>query len=303
MDTPNFEPLVTASPSVSRTPSFADKFSKLKSRFMMVFWVVFFLVLIKFSFNFLSSIYSITQSSTSYFSIEVKDDKAIYTRTTTMPTNWFPLSKISKRVQAAIVASEDGKFYLHPGYDLEQLQDAIHHTFVLRKKMRGASTITQQLVKNLYLSKGKTFGRKGSELVMSLMIERYASKQKILEMYLNVIEYGKGLYGIGAASKYYFNKTPAQINAREAAFLAMLLPSPVKYAKSFKNKSLTKFAERIVNSVLLKMRQGGNIGEDEYLNQLEGRFAWEKAPAQDIAKENLVSEEDLSIGSGEDDAE
>jgi len=89
--------------------------------------------------------------------------------------------------------------------------------------MRGASTITQQLVKNLYLNRDRTFGRKIKELIMSLMIERYTDKHKILEMYLNVIEYGKGLYGIGAASKYYFNKNPMNLNAREAAFLAMLL--------------------------------------------------------------------------------
>ena len=136
-------------------------------------------------------------------------------------------------------------------------------------------------MKNLYLSKDKTFGRKAQELVMALMVEKYSDKQKILETYLNIIEYGKGLYGIDKATRYYFNKAPISINAREAAFIAMLLPSPIKYSRSFQKKSLSPFAKRMIDSILLKMRQSGDISEDEYQMQLEGRFSWEKGTADD----------------------
>ena len=262
------------------TVTFADKFSKFKMRFLFVIWFLVLAVGIKVSFFEISTFYSITKIQESYFTINIVDGRAQYTRVTAIPATWVGLSKISKRLQQAIVSSEDGKFYLHPGYDLEQLRGAINDSFVLKKKMRGASTITQQLVKNLYLSKDKTFGRKAREFVMALMIEKYGDKQKILETYLNIIEYGKGIYGIDKASHFYFNKPPANLNAREAAFIAMLLPSPVKYSKSFKNKSLTAFAKRIIDSILLKMRQAGDISQEEYDNQLAGHFLWEKVGIQ-----------------------
>lgn len=272
--------------------SFADKFSKIKSRTLFALWGIGFVVLLITFFPFISALYSITVTQKSYYTINLLENKAYYQRVSERPEGWVPLGEISKQIQSAIVTSEDGKFYEHPGYDLEQLNKAIRDSFVLKKKMRGASTITQQLVKNLFLDKDKTFGRKAKELVMSLMIERYADKQKILETYLNVIEYGDGLYGIKAASKFYFNKSPAKINAREAAFLAMLLPSPKKYAKSFKNKSLTPFASRMIASILLKMRQAGSIGELEYLGQLDGRFSWERVvKVETLPVEGLESEE------------
>jgi monofunctional biosynthetic peptidoglycan transglycosylase len=270
--------------AINNTPkrvTFADKFSKFKIRFLRAFWLIALLILIKISLPIFNTYYSISKFQEHYFTIELVDNHAVYTEVNTRPATWLPIEKISKRVQQAIISSEDGKFYLHPGYDLEQLRDAINDSFVLKKKMRGASTITQQLVKNLYLSHDKTFGRKARELVMALMIEKHADKQKILETYLNIIEYGKDLYGIDKASHYYFNKSAGSLNAREAAFLAMLLPSPVKYSRSFKNKSLTPFAKRMIDSILLKMRQAGYISEEEYNTPLNGRFAWEKEVIQD----------------------
>ncbi|MDO9183184.1 MAG: transglycosylase domain-containing protein [Bacteriovorax sp.] len=216
-----------------------------------------------------------------------------------IPPGWLVLSKISKRLQQAIIVSEDGLFYLHAGYDLEQLRGALKDSFVLKKKMRGASTITQQLAKNLFLSRDKTFGRKGQELILSIMIEKYADKQKILESYLNIIEYGKNLYGIDQAAHFYFNKNALNLTARESAFIAMLLPSPVKYAKSFQKKSLTAFAKRIIDSILLKMRQAGYISESEYQEQLVSRFSWEKTnnePSTEIFAEESGNEFELIEG-------
>ncbi len=274
----------------------ADKFSKFKIRFLIITWIIVLISAIYFSASFFYTLYSISNIQGSYFKIDVIDNHPIYTRVNTPPLHWVSLPKISKRLQHAIVTSEDGIFYLHPGYDLEQLRNAINESFVLKKKMRGASTITQQLVKNLYLSQDKKFGRKISELIFAIALEKNCDKQKILEIYLNIIEYGKGLYGIEKASQYYFNKMPSQLNSRESAFLAMLLPSPVKYSKSFKNKSLTPFARRMINSILLKMRQSGYISEEEYNEQLISRFSWEKI----ISSENDgPSEEETEIGPDE----
>ncbi|MBP9680669.1 MAG: monofunctional biosynthetic peptidoglycan transglycosylase [Bacteriovorax sp.] len=256
--------------------TFADRFSHIKQKIFILFWLVLAYFFIQSTFSTLLALYSITKMNASYFTIEVLEDKAFYKRVDAPPASWTPLTQISKKIQGAIISSEDGRFYLHPGYDLEQLRDAIFDSFVRKKKMRGASTITQQLVKNLFLKKEKTFGRKIQEFGMALMLERYADKKKILEAYLNVIEYGKGIYGIKAATLYYFHKHPSQVTAREAAFLAMLLPSPKKYSKSFSKKQLTPFARKMVASILLKMRQGGIIGEEEHLRELNSHFFWER---------------------------
>ncbi len=275
----------------SRTLSFADRFSKIKMRFLIIFWLIVVIVIIKSTLPTLASIYSIKKAQTSFYTITLKENLAEYARVETPPKEWTPLNKISKRIQGAIISSEDGKFFLHPGYDLEQFQDAINDTFVRKKKMRGASTITQQLVKNLFLNKDRSFGRKGKELIMSLMIEKHADKKKILETYLNIIEYGKGLYGIQAATQFYFKKNPDKLTAREAAFLAMLLPSPAKYSKSFKTKTLTSFANRMIASILLKMKQGGYIGEEEYATELNSHFAWEKPQLTEDASDQNIEDE------------
>ena len=236
---------------------------------------------------FIGHMYSISKIPTTYFDIKVKNSKANYKQVSTMPGYWVPLSKISKRLKGAIISSEDGKFYAHPGYDIEELQDAINDGVVKRKKkVRGASTITQQLIKNLYFQTDRSLWRKTKEMALTLCIEDKVDKDRILETYLNIIEYGDNLYGIKDAAKHYFKKEAANLNARESAFLAMLLPSPKRYAQSFRKKELTPFATKIINSILLKMQQGGYIGLQEYYKSLESRFSWEKyVEAQSIAEE------------------
>lgn len=279
-----------------KKPTFADRFSRLKFKVLIIFWIFFAGIALRFLYPTLKSFYAISKAQESYYIVTVVDDMVFYDRTSTKPEEWFTLDQISKKIQGAIISSEDGKFYNHPGYDLEQLTDAIDKSVKTRKqkkkKVRGASTITQQLVKNLFLSTDRTLFRKGQEMLMALAIEKNADKKKILEMYLNVIEYGKGIYGIGNATKYYFNKRPNQVTAREAAFLAMLLPSPVKYSKSFYMKSLTPFAQKMVESILLKMRQGGYIGEQECMDQLNAHFAWEKSSPDLSVADAGVSEEE-----------
>jgi monofunctional biosynthetic peptidoglycan transglycosylase len=157
---------------------------------------------------------------------------------------WMPLDKISPNLQRAVLAGEDSNFATHHGFDYAALQHAWDEAQKQAEKearqtgendswlpnmpdfKRGASTISQQLAKNLYLSSERSFMRKGQEALITYFMERNLSKRRILEIYLNVIEWGDGLYGAEAASQYYFHKPAANLNAREAAFLAAMIPNP-----------------------------------------------------------------------------
>jgi monofunctional biosynthetic peptidoglycan transglycosylase len=157
---------------------------------------------------------------------------------------WVPLERISPNLQRAVIAGEDSNFATHNGFDYEAIQRAWEHAQKEAEKeakqtgendswlphlpdfKRGASTISQQLVKNLYLSSERSFMRKGQEAVITYFMERNLPKKRILEVYLNVIEWGDGIYGAEAASQYYFHKPAANLNAREAAFLSAMIPNP-----------------------------------------------------------------------------
>src|SRR2546429_3663797 len=157
---------------------------------------------------------------------------------------WVPLDRISPQLQRAVLAGEDTNFATHHGFDY----DAIQHAWDQAQKeadkeakqegendswlpnmpdfKRGASTISQQLAKNLYLSSERSFMRKGQEAIITYFMERNLTKRRILELYLNVIEWGDGIYGAEAASQYYFHKPAASLNPREAAFLSAMIPNP-----------------------------------------------------------------------------
>ena len=190
------------------------------------------------------------------------------------PKSWVPLNQISPNLKWAIILSEDWSFYQHAGVDLEQVKVALED-MVTTSKFRGASTITQQMVKNVFLSEDRTLWRKVHEIILAQKVERVLSKAKILEVYLNCIEYGPGIYGIKAASLHYFKKPPSALSPREGAFLAMMLPSPKRYYVSFKRKKLTRFAIQRIRSILIKMRMGKVITPAEYLNEVGQKFTWE----------------------------
>lgn len=179
------------------------------------------------------------------------------------PGRWAPLSSISRKAQGAVIVSEDWAFYQHPGYDEKQLREAIHESLEEGKLSRGASTITQQVVKNIYLSKEKSVTRKVRELWMATKVEKVLGKKRILELYFNVAEWGEGIFGIGHAARFYFNKSPSELGAKEGAFLAMLLPSPKKYGVSFRQHRLTPYARRTIRSIMGKMVQAGFLTAEE----------------------------------------
>ena len=140
---------------------------------------------------------------------------------------WIGVAHISKHVFAAVVASEDQLFYSHHGFDVQAIAKA-YEQYRHGGKLRGASTISQQVAKNLFLSPARNFGRKALEIWFTLLIEVMWSKDRILEVYLNIAEFGDHLFGIEAASRHYFGIPAKQLSAPQAALLAATLPNPIK---------------------------------------------------------------------------
>jgi monofunctional glycosyltransferase len=142
--------------------------------------------------------------------------------------HWEPIGKISPNLALAVIASEDNRFFEHFGIDLEAIKDAEQQN-KHSHRTRGASTISQQTAKNVFLLPTHSYIRKGFELYFTLLIETCWSKKRIMEVYLNVIEMGDGIYGAEAASQYYFHKSAAKLNRQEAALLAAILPNPRRW--------------------------------------------------------------------------
>ena len=157
---------------------------------------------------------------------------------------WVPLDRISSNLQRAVLAGEDTNFVTHHGFDYQAIQKAWEQAQKeaareatkegenddwipnLPEFRRGASTISQQLAKNLYLSSQRSFIRKGQEVILTVMLERFLTKRRILELYLNEIEWGDGIYGAEAAAQHYFRKPASALNSNEAAFLSAMIPNP-----------------------------------------------------------------------------
>ncbi len=182
--------------------------------------------------------------------------------------NYVKLSQISKVARNAVIVSEDGSFYQHNGFDWHELQKSIEKDLDTGEFARGGSTITQQLAKNVYLSPEKSIFRKIKEAMITVELEKTLTKDEILEKYLNVVEFGKDLYGIKRASQLYFKKSPAELTAAEGAFLAFLLPNPKKYSQSFHQKKLTKFAGRQVRVIVDRLFSFKMIDEAEHASAL-----------------------------------
>ena len=191
------------------------------------------------------------------------------------PKYWVKLNQISHYARWAVVLSEDWGFYKHQGVDFEELKKAVDESLRERRFVRGASTISQQVVKNVFLSDSRSLWRKAHEMVLAQKMERVVDKKRILETYFNIVELGPGIYGIQQASYHYFRKHPSALNPREAAFIAMLLPSPKRYYVSFKQRHLTRFARSRIRSILTKMRWAKIISYEDWESWNASRFYWE----------------------------
>lgn len=188
---------------------------------------------------------------------------------------WVPIEQISPNLQRAVIAGEDSRFFEHNGFDWDAIEKAWDEAVKEGEReakaegdydpndwippmpsfKRGASTISQQLVKNLYLSEERSFLRKAREAVYTYFLERTLSKKRILEIYLNVIEWGDGVYGAEAAARTYFKKSASDLTREEAAFLAAMIPSPLNVFNPAKNRKRVIRRQRVIlkymNSVKL----------------------------------------------------
>jgi monofunctional biosynthetic peptidoglycan transglycosylase len=191
------------------------------------------------------------------------------------PGSWVGLKGVSKRAVWAILVSEDWAFYEHEGLDWDQIEAAAETNWKRGRFARGASTISQQVVKNVFLTREKTLTRKFAELILTIWMEREVSKSRILETYLNIAEWGEGIYGIGAAARHYFGKAPSELTAREGAYLAMLLPSPIRYSRSFRRGGLSAGAMRTIENILQKLVQARVLSEEERIVESQTRFPFE----------------------------
>jgi len=160
---------------------------------------------------------------------------------------WVPYKRISDNLKRAVIASEDANFSEHDGVDWEALQKAYERNNKRHKVVGGGSTITQQLAKNLFLSGSRSYIRKGQELIIAYMLETVMSKERILEIYLNVVEFGRGIFGAEAAARHYYNTSAANLGAAQSARLAVMLPNPRYYDRNRSSNYLARRTNLIVN--------------------------------------------------------
>lgn len=216
---------------------------------------------------------------------------------------WTPQGAVSKYLFAAVVASEDASYYSHDGLDYDELKAALKKDLEEGRFARGASTITQQVVKNTFLSQEKTITRKVREMIWARAMNKTLTKREILTFYVNLVEFGPGIYGVRDAARVYFGKSPAELSPKEAAFLVMLLPSPRRYSVSFRQKKLTPYARRRVAQILLIMSKMGVLDESEYL-AARGEALWgvdaglDAVSDKDIAQGLEGDGEDESVADG-----
>ena len=188
-------------------------------------------------------------------------------------TRWVSLKDVNRDLIYSIVLSEDSHFFSHTGIDYDALIGALGDNIKKREWRFGASTISQQTVKNLYLKQEKTLARKLQEIIITQRFEENLSKNEILELYLNIIEFGPDLYGIGNACQYYFNKPPQEINAAEGAYLALLMPSPRKYHYTlFQNGNWSPALSKKHHRIIRDMRFKELISNKQYKSYNKWRY-------------------------------
>jgi monofunctional glycosyltransferase len=162
---------------------------------------------------------------------------------------WVPYERISAQLKRAVVAAEDAKFVGHEGFDWEAISKALEKNEQKGRVVSGASTISQQLAKNLFLSGERSWLRKGEEAVITWMLESTLGKRRILELYLNFAEWGEGVFGAEAAARYHFGVNAAALSAPQAAYLAAILPSPRRYAPG----RITPYVAGRIETILARM--------------------------------------------------
>ncbi len=174
---------------------------------------------------------------------------------------WTPLSAISPFFLHALLAAEDASFFRHAGFAPWAIDEAFRRNLAAGRFVLGASTLSMQLARNLFLSRDKTLARKLQEVVLTWWLERSLSKAELLALYVNVVEFGPDLYGIGPAAHHYFGREPAALSAAEGAFLASVLPAPLRYHRAFEQGAPSPAARRRIERLLRHMAERNRIDE------------------------------------------
>jgi monofunctional biosynthetic peptidoglycan transglycosylase len=200
---------------------------------------------------------------------------------------WVPFSAISPYAVKAVIIAEDDKFWSHEGFDFDAIQKAIEKDLKKKRFKVGGSTISQQLAKNLYLTPAKNPIRKLKEAILTWRLERNLSKRRIIEIYMNVAEWGNGIFGIEAAARHYFGKGAGALTAREAAALAVVLPSPLRYNPVGGSRYVESRTEAVYR---IMVRRGIAIPDyDEMLNEPISDELSPESPTGDVANPDVTN--------------
>jgi monofunctional biosynthetic peptidoglycan transglycosylase len=199
---------------------------------------------------------------------------------------WVPLSSISPYLIKAVLIAEDDKFWRHEGFDYEAIRKAIERDLKAKRLKFGGSTLSQQLARNLYLSPEKSLLRKMSEALITWRIEKVLPKRRILELYLNVVEWGEGIFGIEAASRHYYGKPSSELTPFEATRLAAILPSPKRYNPLGDQNYVTTRANDIYN---IMIQRGIIAPEYEEMNETGESSLVEEPSPSSSSKERKIS--------------
>ena len=182
--------------------------------------------------------------------------------------DFTPISLIPDHLIWAVVVSEDAGFFVHKGVDFQELDAAVKDN-IKKHKLRGGSTIPQQLAKNLFLNRDKTLLRKFREVLLAIELDAALSKERLLEIYFNIIEWAPGIFGISQAAYYYFGKAPFELTPLESAYLASVIPGPAKYHFMFLTKNVTENWYKSLYRILNIMNETGHLSTDDYFEALK----------------------------------
>jgi len=230
------------------------RFSEILKKLLVKFILPFFAVFIIYSVLAVLLFKWINPPTTAFIQNSIRNAQLLKMNFAVSSIKWVPLNKISKNVVLAVIASEDQRFLQHHGFDVTEIEKAIQDK-MKGKRLRGASTISQQVAKNLFLWSDKSYIRKIVESYYTFLLELIWDKHRIIEVYLNIAEFGDNVYGIGKASKLFYHKSASNLGKYESALLASVLPNP----KKFKVKYPSQYLRLRQRDIVEQMHQLGGI--------------------------------------------
>lgn len=206
--------------------------------------------------------------------------------------SWQPFARIPYLERRAVIVSEDSTFFFHNGIEIAEIQNAIRQAIETGEKTRGGSTLTQQLVKNLFLTRDRTALRKLQEALLTFHIESVLTKEQIFELYMNIIEWGPDVYGLKEAAWHYFAKKPEALNVREMAYLATIIPSPIRFHSHYENGRVPPKHGAKVDGLLERLHRLGQLSDPELARARETKIRFARRKKAETATDFVEDEPD-----------